>query len=149
MKHPKILCTTFDLPPVEPLANARIAKFNLQERIKAIGGDFLKDPIPSAEVITMGNILHGMVEDTKQEIVQKVYDALPQDGAFIAIENIIDNDRRKNTFGMLMSLNMLIENGEAFDYTFDDFQRWTKNAGFRKTELIPLAGPASAAIAYK
>jgi len=90
-----------------------------------------------------------MVEDTKQEIVQKVYDAVSEGGAFIAIENVIDNDRRKNTFGMLMSLTMLLENEEAFDYTFDDFERWTKKAGFKRTELMPLTGPASAAIAYK
>jgi len=148
-KHPKIQCTTFDFPAVEPLANARISRFNLQDRIRAVAGDFLKDPIPSADVITMGNILHGMVEDTKQEIVQKVYDAVSEGGAFIAIENVIDNDRRKNTFGMLMSLTMLLENEEAFDYTFDDFERWTKKAGFKRTELMPLTGPASAAIAYK
>ena len=81
--------------------------------------------------------------------MQKVYDSLPAGGAFIAIENIIDNERRKNTFGLLMSLNMLIENGDGFDYTMDDFEIWTKAAGFKRTELIPLAGPTSAAIAYK
>jgi hypothetical protein len=97
----------------------------------------------------MGNILHGMDEETKQQLVQKVYDTLPEGGAFMAIENIIDNDRRQNTFGMLMSLNMLVENGDAFDYTLNDFERWAKTAGFKKIELIPLAGPTSAAIAYK
>jgi hypothetical protein len=97
----------------------------------------------------MGNILHGLFEETKQELVQKAYDTLPEGGALITIENIIDNERRQNTFGMLMSLNMLIENGDAFDYTMNDFERWAKKAGFRHTELIPLAGPTSAAVAYK
>jgi hypothetical protein len=69
--------------------------------------------------------------------------------AFIVIENIIDYDRLQNTFGMLMSLNMLIENGDAFDYTEDDFNTWAKAAGFRHTELIPLTGPTSAIVAYK
>ena len=109
----------------------------------------MKNLFPKADLITMGNILHGLDEETKQEIVQKVYDTLPEDGAFMAIENIIDNDRRQNTFGMLMSLNMLIENGDAFDYTLNDFERWAKAAGFKKVELLPLAGPTSAAIAYK
>ncbi|HTS43942.1 MAG TPA: methyltransferase [Puia sp.] len=149
LNHPDIHCTTFDLPPVEPVAKSRIAHFNLSHRIDVASGDFLKDALPAAEVITMGNILHGMDENTKQEVVNKVYDILPEGGVFIAIENIIDNDRRKNTFGMLMSLNMLIENGEAFDYTFDDFGRWVKKAGFKKTSSLTLAGPASAAIAYK
>jgi hypothetical protein len=149
LHHPAIQCTSFDLPPVEPLAKRKIKEFNMSERIKTIGGDLLKDPFPRADIITMGNILHGMGEEAKQLLVNKVFESLPEGGAFIAIENVIDNDRRQNTFGLLMSLNMLIENGDAFDYTLDDFEIWAKEAGFKRVELIPLAGPTSAAVAYK
>jgi hypothetical protein len=149
LQHPSITCTTYDLPPVGPLAKDKIAGFNLTDRIEVASGDFLKDPFPSAEVITMGNILHGMNEESKLSTIRKVYDILPEGGVFIVIENIIDAERIKNTFGLLMSLNMLIENGDAFDFTMADFENWAKGAGFKKTELIPLAGPTSAAIAYK
>jgi O-methyltransferase domain/Dimerisation domain len=149
LRHPHIHCTTFDLPPVEPLAKQKIKGFDLSDHIDVASGDLLKDAFPKADIISMGNILHGMNEEAKQQMVQKVYDALPDGGAFIAIENIIDNERRQNTFGLLMSLNMLIENGDAFDYTMNDFERWTKAAGFSRTALIPLAGPSSAAVAYK
>jgi hypothetical protein len=149
LQHPLIEITTYDLPPVAPLAKEKIAGFKLSDRIKVASGDFLKDPIPSAEIITMGNILHGLNEDSKISLIRKVYDALPGGGVFIVIENIIDAERIKNTFGMLMSLNMLIENGDGFDFTLKDFEGWTKTAGFKRTELIPLAGPTSAAIAYK
>ncbi len=149
LRHPDIQCTTFDLPPVEPLAKRKIKAFNLSDRIQVASGDLLKDSFPKADIISMGNILHGLSEGAKQELVKKVYDILPAGGALIAIENIIDNERRQNTFGMLMSLNMLIENGDAFDYTLNDFEGWTKAAGFKRIELIPLAGPSSAAIAYK
>ena len=149
LQHPAISLTTYDLPPVAPLAEEAIEKFNLANRIKIESGDFLKDPIPSAEIICMGNILHGLNETIKLTLIKKVYDALPENGILIAIENIIDNDRINNTFGMLMSLNMLIENGDGFDYTFNDFEKWIKQAGFNKAEMISLTGPASAAIAYK
>jgi precorrin-6B methylase 2 len=149
LNHPDIQCISFDLPPVAPVAQKKVDSFGLGDRIKVVGGDFLKNILPKADLITMGNILHGMDEDTKQELVQKVYDTLPEGGAFMTVENIIDNERRQNTFGMLMSLNMLVENGDAFDYTLNDFERWAKKAGFRKVELLPLAGPTSAAIAYK
>jgi len=149
LKHPSIQCTTFDLPPVEPLAKRKINIFKLSDRIQVVSGDLLKDAIPKADLISMGNILHGLTEDVKQELVKKVYDTLPAGGAFIAIENIIDNERRQNTFGLLMSLNMLIENGDAFDYTLNDFEKWTQAAGFKHVELIPLAGPSSAGVAYK
>ena len=148
-RYPSITCATFDLPPVEPLAKARIAAAGLSGRIQALSGDLLKDSFPPAQLITMGNILHGFDEAAKQELIHKVYGSLPAGGAFMAIENIIDNDRRENTFGLLMSLNMLVENGAAFDYTPDDFGRWTKTAGFQRIEIIPLGGPTSAAVAYK
>ena len=77
------------------------------------------------------------------------YDALPPGGAFIAVEALIDNARRENVFGLLMSLNMLIEFGDAFDYSAADFEKWCREIGFKRFEVIPLAGPSSAAIAYK
>ena len=65
------------------------------------------------------------------------------------IENIIDDERRENTSGLLMSLNMLIEFGDAFDFTHAEFEMWAKEAGFTRTEKMPLTGPTSAVIAYK
>ena len=82
-------------------------------------------------------------------LIKKAYDALPQGGAFVVIENIIDDKRERNTFGLLMSLNMLIETEEGFDYSFAEFTEWVKEAGFKGTSLMPLAGPSSAAIAFK
>src|SRR5262249_33285104 len=113
--HPAVACTTYDLPPVKPLAEARIERSKLQGRVKAENIDIESDPLPAADVITMGNVLHGDDEALKQRLVQKTYDAVTDGGAFIAIESIIDNERRQNTLGLLMSLHMLIENGNGFD----------------------------------
>jgi len=149
LHHTDIQCTTFDLPPLEPLAKKKIESYGLKDRIQFMGGDFFKDELPQADIIVMGNILHGMNENLKQDLLNKVYKTLPEGGVFMTVENIIDNERKQNTFGLLMSLNMLIENGDAFDYTMDDFKNWTSRSGFTRTELLPLAGPTSAAIAYK
>jgi hypothetical protein len=97
----------------------------------------------------MGMILHDWNLEKKQQLVRKAYDALPEGGAFVVIENLIDDARRENAFGLMMSLNMLIEFGEAFDFTFADFAGWCRDAGFRTFEVIPLGGPASAGVAYK
>jgi hypothetical protein len=142
-------CTSFDLPPVEPIAKEIIQQFNLGDRIKTVQGDFFKDPFPKADILVMGMILHDWNEEKKIALIQKAYDALPDGGAFVAIENIIDNQRSQNVFGLTMSLNMLIETAEGFDFTLDDFGKWTKEAGFKSVDLLPLAGPTSAAIAYK
>jgi len=148
-RHPHLRCINFDLPAVAPLATRKISQYNLNNRIEVIGGDFMIDPLPEAQVITMGNILHGLNEANKELLINKAYDTLPSDGVLIVIENIIDNDRRQNSFGLMMSLNMLIENGEAFDYTMNDFEGWARKAGFRELSIMPLTGPASAIIAYK
>ena len=142
-------CTSFDLPVVEPIAMRTIEAARLSERVTAVGGDFFADPLPGADVITMGLILHDWNLERKMHLIKAAYDALPEGGAFIVVENLIDNARRENAFGLLMSLNMLIEFGDAFDYTGADFARWCKEVGFKETEVLPLAGPASAGIAYK
>ena len=110
---------------------------------------FFADAFPQADIITMGNILHDWDEEKKLILMKKAYEALPEGGAFVAIEGIIDDERKQNAFGMMMSLNMLIETGTGFDYTFADFNKWAKIAGFKTTSLLALAGPSSAAIAYK
>jgi len=142
-------CTSFDLPPVEPVANATIQQFGLSDQVNTASGNFFTMPIPNADIVVMGNILHDWDEENKISLMKKAYDALPANGAFVAIENIIDSERKQNVFGMMMSLNMLIETGTGFDYTFADFNRWANIAGFKSTSIIPLTGPSSAAIAYK
>jgi predicted O-methyltransferase YrrM len=147
--HPHLRCTTFDLPALEPIARRTVAAAKLTDRVDVAAGDFFADPLPRADVITMGMILHDWDLEKKMALIRAAYDALPEGGAFIAVENVIDDDRRANTFGLMMSLNMLIETGDGFDYTGEDFRGWCEKAGFRSVEILPLAGPASAAIAYK
>jgi len=148
-KHPHLYCTSFDLPPVEPIAQKHIAAAGLSDRISTVSGDFFKDPLPKADVITMGMILHDWNLEKKMHLIRSAYEALPPGGALVAIEALIDDARRENVFGLLMSLNMLIEFGDAFDYSGADFRSWCSEVGFRRFDIIHLAGPSSAAIAYK
>jgi hypothetical protein len=148
-RHKHLTFTTFDLPPVAPHAQKHVDAAGMGDRITVVSGDFFKDDLPKADVLTLGNILHGLNLENKKVLIKKAYDALPADGALIAIENVIDEPRRENAFGLLMSLNMLIEFGDAFEYTAADFRNWCHEAGFQRFEFINLAGPTSAAVAYK
>jgi hypothetical protein len=121
----------------------------MSERVQAQALDFFRDPFPQADVITMGMILHDWNLEKKLQLMRKAYEALPAGGCLIAVDNLIDDERRHNAFGLLMSLNMLIEFGDAFDYSGADFAGWAREVGFQRTEILPLAGPGSAAIAYK
>jgi len=148
-RHPHLRCISFDLPVVAPIAERRIGEAGLSDRVEVRSGDFFDDPLPQADVITMGLILHDWNLERKMDLIRSAYDALPEGGAYIVIENLIDDERRENAFGLMMSLNMLIEFGDAFDFTGGDFAGWCREVGFREVEILPLTGPASAGIAYK
>lgn len=148
-RHPHLTCTSFDLPVVEPIAKKHIVAAGLESRVRTASGDFFKDQLPKADLITMGMILHDWNLEKKMYLIRSAYDALPPSGALVAIEALIDDARRENVQGLLMSLNMLIEFGDAFDYSGADFRQWCSDVGFTRFEIIHLAGPSSAAVAYK
>lgn len=147
--HPHLQCVSLDLPAVTAIAQRKLGEQGLGDRVRAIAGDFLVDPLPVADVITMGQILHDWNLDHKRQLIAKAYEALPEGGAFMVIETLIDDARRENTAGLMMSLNMLIEFGDAFDYSAAEFREWCSAAGFRSFDVIPLAAGSSAAVAYK
>jgi O-methyltransferase/methyltransferase family protein len=148
-RHPKIKCTSFDLPVVEPIARAAIARRGLADRVTTAAGDFFRDPLPRADVITMGMILHDWNLEKKMALIRAAHTAVNDGGVYIAVEHLIDDARRENVFGLTMSLNMLIEFGDAFDFTGADFRRWCTEVGFKRVETIRLSDVASAAVAYK
>ena len=139
----------FDLPPTGPLFTAYVESFGLSDRFTFIPGDFFHDPLPKADVLVMGHVLHDWNVDQKKLLLNKAYDALPQGGALIVFEALIDDERRKNVFGLLMSLNMLIELPGGFDYTGADGSGWMKEVGFRETRVEHLAGPDSMIVGLK
>ena len=142
-------CVGFDLPEVGPIFEEYVQQNGLSDRVRFQGGDFFRDPLPRADVVMMGHILHDWNLDEKQALIRKAYDALPEGGALIAYDAMIDDDRRQNSFGLLMSLNMLIETQGGFDYTGADCMGWMKNAGFRQTRVEHLVGPDSMVVGIK
>ena len=147
--HPHVTGGGFDLPITGPIFEEYVASFGLSDRFKFIPGDFFADELPSADVLSMGHILHDWNLDQKKTLVQKAYHALPDGGILLVFESLIDDERRKNAFGLLMSLNMLIELPGGFDYTGADCCGWMKEAGFRETRVEHLAGPESMVIGTK
>lgn len=139
----------FDLPEVGPVFEQFVEGSGLSERVKFIPGSFMEQPLPKADVVMMGHILHDWDLQTKRMLVGKAYDALPEGGAYIVYDSIIDDDRSANAFGLLMSLNMLIETPGGFDYTGAQCSEWMKKAGFRETRIEPLVGPDSMVIGIK
>ncbi len=143
LAHPHLTGGGMDLPVVQPIFEDYIVAQGLDQRLRFYPGDFFTDALPQADVIVMGHILHDWNLEEKRMLLQKAYDALPNGGALIVHESLIDDGRKTNVSGLLMSLNMLIETPGGFDYTGADCRRWMEEAGFRKTAVEPLAGPDS------
>jgi hypothetical protein len=147
--HDHITGGGFDLPGVQPHFEEYVAQAGLSDRLRFYPGDFFADSLPRADVICMGHILHDWDMGEKRTLLEKAYAALPDGGALIVYESIIDDDRRENAFGLLMSLNMLMETQAGFDYTCADCEGWMREVGFRETSFQPLAGPDGMVIAIK
>jgi hypothetical protein len=149
LANPQIEGTGFDLAEVAPTFEDYVKLNGLSERVKFSPGSFFDQPLPKADVVMMGHILHDWDLKIKRMLIRKAYEAVPEGGGFIVYESIIDDDRSKNVFGLLMSLNMLIETPGGFDYTGADCMEWMKEAGFRETRVEPLVGPDSMVIGIK
>jgi O-methyltransferase/methyltransferase family protein len=139
----------YDLPEVKPVYEEFVAQQGMQERVKFHSGNFFTDPLPKADVLIMGHILHDWDLSQKRMLLEKAHAALPKGGALIVYESIIDDERRQNAFGLLMSLNMLIETTGGFDFTGAECQAWMREAGFSQTRVEPLTGPDSMVVAIK
>ena len=147
--HPHLEGIGFDLPPVGPHFEAYVSGQGLSHRLSFQGGDFFTDPLPTADVLVMGHVIHDWDLDQKRALIRKAYDALPAGGALIVYDAIIDDDRRQNAFGLLMSLNMLIETPGGADYTGAECAAWMREAGFRQTRVEHLLGPDSMVVGIK
>jgi len=139
----------FDLSEVAPIFEDYVAANGLSPQVEFRPGSFFEDSFPKADVVMMGHILHDWNLQEKKLLVGKAFEAVPDGGALIVYESIIDDDRSKNAFGLLMSLNMLIETPGGFDYTSMDCMSWMKEAGFRETRAEHLLGPDSMVIGIK
>ncbi len=149
LAHPHLTGGEFDLPVVRPIFEEYVESFKLAQRLRFYPGNFFDSPLPNADVIIMGHILHDWDLEQKRMLIGKAHDALPQGGALIIYEAVIDDDRRRNAFGLLMSLNMLIETKGGFDFTGADCRGWMHEAGFKETRVEPLCGPDSMVIGLK
>jgi hypothetical protein len=149
LAHPHLTGVGFDLPPLGPIFDEYVASFGLQHRLRFRGGDFFADPLPEADVLILGRVLHDWSVDERRALLARAYAALPAGGALLVYETILDDERRENAFGLLMSLNMLIETPAGADYTRAECAAWMRDAGFRETYAEHLLGPDSMVVGIK
>jgi hypothetical protein len=149
LANPHLRGQGFDLPQVAPIFEEYVATVGVADRLTFSPGNFFEDALPKADVVMMGHILHDWDLAAKKALIQKAFDAVPAGGALVVYESIIDDNRSTNAFGLMMSLNMLIETPGGFDYTGEDCTGWMKEVGFSSARVEPLVGPDSMVIGIK
>jgi precorrin-6B methylase 2 len=147
--HPHLMGGGFDLPRAQPLFDRYVERHGLSERLRFHAGDFFRDPLPSADVLVMGQILHDWDLESKRRLLAKAHATLPQGGVLIVYDQMIDDERRRNTAGLLTSLSMLIATRGGFDYTLAECRTWMREAGFSQIRHEALSGPFSMMVGIK
>lgn len=148
--NPGVRSTTFDLERVSRIAMRNIEAQALSGKVEVMPGSFWEDwKCAKVDVVTMGQILHDYSLPKKMELLKKAYEALNQGGRFVALELLIEDDRRGSVPALLMSLNMIVETGLGFDFSVKEFDVWAKKVGFTRTERLELLPPMGAVVAYK
>jgi SAM-dependent methyltransferase len=148
LAHPHLTGAGFDLPLLAPAFHRYVKDRDLSARIRFVAGDFFVDPLPAADVLIMGRVLHNWDLDRKRMLLQKAHRALPPGGALIVYERLID-DARSGSAGLLSSLNMLIMTEGGFDFTAADCIAWMREAGFREMRVETLVASHSMIVAEK
>jgi SAM-dependent methyltransferase len=139
----------FDLPPIERSFASYVHKYGLSHRLRFYPGDFFTDPLPAADVLVMGRILHNWDVPTRKLLIRKAYRALPPGGALIVYDPLISDARRGDAHGLLSSLNMLIETKAGSEYTAAECVAWFRKAGFAATRIESLDKLHTAVIGFK
>jgi hypothetical protein len=147
--HPHLTGGGFDLPAVEPAFASYVRTHGLSDRLRFYPGDFFAAPLPTADVLVMGRILHNWDLPRRKLLLTKAWEALPRGGVLIVYDPLIDDERRAEPHGLLSSLNMLIETAGGSEYTGAECMDWMQRAGFGETRIESLGDLHTAVIGIK
>jgi acetylserotonin N-methyltransferase len=148
-RYPAIQATVFDLPEVVPMANEFLAaEPDLARRVSTAAGDFFVDDLPPADLYSVGRILHDWSEEKIARLLSRIHAALPDGGALLVAEKLLDDDRAGPRWAQMQSLNMLVCT-EGKERTLGEYTDLLRAAGFSRVEGRRTASPLDAVLATK
>ena len=149
LAQPHLTGAGFDLPILTATFDSYVKDHCVSDRVRFLPGDFFAEPLPGADVLIMGHVLHNWDLATKRMLLHKAHVALPTGGALIVYERLIDDERRAGSAGLLSSLNMLVMTAGGFNFTAADCIGWMRDADFREMRTEPLVAHQSMIVAIK
>jgi len=147
MNNPQLKATVYDLPTTRPFAQSTIEKFDLEDRIDFMDGDYLEDGIKGLyDVAWLSHILHGEGPEDCRKIINKAVSALEPGGMIIVHDFILDDTMDGPLFPALFSLNMLLGTEKGQSYSEKQIKNMLADAGVKDIQRIPIQTPNDSGI---
>ncbi|MFI0411620.1 methyltransferase [Actinomadura sp. 3N508] len=146
--HPHLKATCFDLERTRPLFTEHVTGLGLEERISFVGGDFFTDPLPEADVVVLGRILHGFETEQRKALLQRVFESVRPGGTVLIYDRMLDDDR-SDPRRLLSSLHMRLVSPSGSEYRAVDCCAWLTEAGFVRAEAEAMMGAQTLVVAHK
>jgi acetylserotonin O-methyltransferase len=147
-RHPGLRGAVFDLPPVVAAAKEFIARSPAGGRVELLAGDFFADPLPDADLFSLGRVLHDWPLDKIRLLLSKIFARLPAGGGLLIAERLLDADKRGPLSAQLQSLNMLVCT-EGKERTAAEYADLLREAGFAETQARVTGSVVDALLALK
>jgi SAM-dependent methyltransferase len=144
--HPELHGAVFDMPELRPLFEEHTAAHGIADRTRFLVGDFFGEPLPEADVLIFGHILHDWDEQQRRELIRQAYQAVRPGGAVVVYDRMIDDDRRENSVCLLGCLNLLLVTPGGSEYTVAQCRSWLAEAGFADMSQLSLVDGLETAV---
>lgn len=128
-KHPHLAGGVFELPAVRPFFEEYMAELGLTGKVVFHGGDFFTAPMPAADVLVFGHVLHDWSESDRQQLLNRAYAALPPGGAVVVYDQMLD-EQAPDLRSLIGSLNVGLITTGGSEYTVPECRVWVEKAGF-------------------
>lgn len=147
-QYPKLQGVVFDLPEVLNVTREYVEAAGMQSRIELAGGDFFVGPLPEGDLFALARILHDWSEPQIRQLLSAIYRGLPDNGALLIAEKLLDDDKSGPTSGLMQSLNMLVCT-EGKERNLAEYTALLRAAGFQRVDAARTGKPVDAILAYK
>ena len=138
---PHLQLDLFDLPPVAQLARKNIERQGLSHRIRANGGSFLVDALPTdADLATLIRIAHDHPDHDVLTLLKAIHRALPPGGTLLLAEPMAQDDPQAAQGDAYFHFYLLAM-GSGRLRTRHELSSLMERAGFCLIEAVPTQIP--------
>ncbi|MEW2380539.1 methyltransferase [Micromonospora sp. NPDC047707] len=137
LAHPHLAGHVFDLPQLGPVCAEHMAELGTADRVRFHAGNFFADPLPPADVVVFGHILHNWRPWQREELVWAAYRAVRPGGVLLVHDRMLD-EAAPRVDNLVASLIMALVTEEGSEYPVGELAGYAKAAGFTSVRQQPL-----------